>query len=261
VLSAAVVVLALVAGACTGSSPGANGDDGPVDELVVAAASDLRPVFDELARRHETATGVRVSVVYGSSGLLARQALQGAPFDVFASADTARAGEVAADRPGDGTTPTPFATGRLVLVGAGDGAGITDLAAPDAGLVAIANPEHAPYGQAAEEALRAAGVWDAIQDRLVLADNVADAARLVVAGEVDAALVAASLVEPDAPGGAATVPDALHTPIRQSLLVLVPAAPSSARRRAAEEFVARVLSPGGRELLAARGFSLPGVGP
>jgi molybdate transport system substrate-binding protein len=258
---AVLTLLALVAPACGLARPAADGDgegDGIVDELVVAAASDLRPVFDELARRHETETGVRVTLVYGSSGLLARQALQGAPFDVFASADMERADTVAAARLGNTAAPVPFATGRLVLVGAGPDASLADLVAPGLGLVAIANPEHAPYGRAAEEALRAAGAWDALADRIVLADNVAAATQLVIGGDVDVAVVARSLVEPDAPGGVVLIPEAAHAPIHQSVVVLVPDAPAArARRSAADAFVARVLSPEGRALLEARGFVLP----
>jgi molybdate transport system substrate-binding protein len=252
-----MLVAALALMAACGGGQGA-GDAGRPDELVVAAASDLRPVFDELARRHEDATEVRVVLVYGSSGLLARQALAGAPFEVFASADQVRAEEVASRRPGDGTTATAFATGRLVVLGLGPAATLEALNATTAGLIAIANPEHAPYGRAAEEALRATGVWAAVQDRLVLADNVADAARLYFAGEVDAAIVARSLVEPADLGAVASVAEELHAPIRQSLVVLVPAADGGPpSRRAALAFVDRVLGDEGRQLLEARGFIVP----
>jgi molybdate transport system substrate-binding protein len=256
--AALVALIVVVAAAACGGDPARNASGDQPAEIVVAAASDLRPVFDELARAHEQDTGVRVALVYGSSGMLARQALAGAPFDVFASADVARAEAVAAARPGDGAPPVPFAVGQLVLVGRGDAAALKDLADASSGLVAIANPEHAPYGRAAEEALRAAGVWEALRDRLVLADNVADAARLYAAGEVDAALVARSLVDPGAGGGVTVVPDNLHDPIRQSLVVLVAA--DAPTRPAAEAFADRVLGDQGRRLLAARGFVLPTMG-
>jgi molybdate transport system substrate-binding protein len=260
-LALPLVVVACMAAACGSGGPAGGGDGssgGPINELVVAAASDLRPVFDELARGHEADTGTRVTLVYGSSGLLARQAIEGAPFDVFASADTARAEAVASALPGDRSPPVPFATGRLVLVGAGPDASLADLVSPAFGLIAIANPEHAPYGRAAEEALRAAGVWEALTDRLVLADNVAAATQLVVGGDVDAGVVARSLVEPGDPAGLVMISETAHAPIRQSLVVLVPdTAATRARRAAAEAFVARVLSLEGRALLEARGFALP----
>lgn len=176
------MLLVAALAACTG----ARGDDG-TDRVRIAAASNLQPVLDELLAD----LPVEADVSYGSSGQLLRQVLDGAPFDVFLSADPALA-----RRAGDAFG---FADGRLALW-VPDGspldpaAGLGPLGDEGVRRLAVANPEHVPYGRAALTALRSAGVADAVQDRLVLGESVAQALELARSGGADAALVALSLV-------------------------------------------------------------------
>jgi molybdate transport system substrate-binding protein len=226
--------------------------DGPVKQLMVAAASDLKPVLDPIAAQYETDTGVKVVITYGSSGQLATQITQGAPVDLFFSADRAKATAAA----GDSATPlTTYALARLaVWVGTGTAPDITGLTDPRFAHIAIANPDHAPYGQAAREALTAAGIYEAIADRLVLGENVADTLRLATTGNADAAVVALSLAK-TAGGSFSEVPAELLTPLEQTAVVLTTEARA---QQWATDLLARFTSDTGRAMLADAGFGLPG---
>ena len=166
--------------------------------LTIAAASDLRFALDELLQSFRaTRPGVRVDVVYGSSGKLSTQVRNGAPFDIFFSADRAYAQEleVAGFTAG---APRLYATGRLVAWSADAVLGrlsLDDLVRhPSVKRFAIANPDHAPYGQRAVEVLRNRGLYDAVAPRLVLGDNINQAAQFVQTGAAQAGIVAYSLV-------------------------------------------------------------------
>jgi len=204
----AVVLFAAVA-ACAGS-------DGPA-RLDVAAASDLSLVFPSLEQAVERQCAVEIVVTYGSSGQLAAQIEAGAPFHLFLSANAQyveRLVERGLVEPGDAE---PYAVGRLAIVtrsGLPPVRTLAELASrADVARVAIANPEHAPYGAAAVEALAAAGVLEALQGRLVYGENVRQALEYVERGEADAGLVAASLLGPGST--APLVPSDLHMPIVQ----------------------------------------------
>jgi molybdate transport system substrate-binding protein len=183
--------------------------------LRIAAAADLRPLLAELAPRYEQEAHVHVELVFGASGSLAKQIAEGAPYDLFASASEGFVDEVVRGGACDGATRARFAEGQLALVipGKGSGAVLDDLRDPLVRRVAIAQPLHAPYGQAAKQALTSEGLWDAVSPKLVYADNVAHAHALVKDGNVDAAVVAASLA-PDAP----RLSVSLHSPLRQTLV-------------------------------------------
>ncbi len=181
-------------------------DTGATPTVAVAAASDLRYAMDELIATYESANaGQSVQVTYGSSGNFFAQISQGAPFDVFFSADIEypraleEAGLVAPD------STQAYAEGRIVTWVRTDSP--IDLEPPSlqailhsaAERVAIANPEHAPYGRAAMSAMEASGVWDGAQPHLVLGENVAQAAQFVEAGAADIGIIALSLaIEPTA---------------------------------------------------------------
>jgi molybdate transport system substrate-binding protein len=245
----AAAVVAVVPG-CAGG-----GSERSSDRIVVAAASDLRVAFDDLARRFTEVSGVEVAVTYGASGQLATQIEAGAPFDVFASADEAYARRMVELGRADEASFVRYATGRLVIVGLGPDATLGDLAGPGVTRIAIANPEYAPYGRAAAEAMRNAAVWEDLGGRVVQGANVADALRLVTTGEVDAAVVARSLVDADTPGGWAPVPDGLAAPLVQALVVTSP--DDAANHGAAEAFARFVQSPSGRAVLERVGFGAP----
>lgn len=231
-------------------------------EVQVAAASDLRFALGEIAGQFERLRGVRVRITLGSSGQLAAQIEQGAPFDVFFSADETFVRTLADRGAIRRDSIRLYALGRIVLwvradspvdVGIGFGA-LTD---GRVRYVAIANPAHAPYGAAAEQALKSAGVYDRVQSKLVLGENISQTLQFVQTGNADAGIVALSLAVAPAikPAGRYwLVPSYLHRPIRQAVGVTM----RSAQPALAAAFVAFVNSPSGREIMRRYGFTLPG---
>lgn len=227
--------------------------------LTIAAASDLRFALDELVQRFRTArAGAQVDVVYGSSGKLSTQVRNGAPFDIFFSADRVYAEALQAAGLAAGP-PQMYAIGRLVAWSADATLGRLTLDElvrhPAVKRFAIANPEHAPYGQRALEVLRRRGLYDAVRHKLVLGDNVSQAAQFVQTGAAQAGIVAYSLVL--SPGlaeqGAWTLlPDAWHSPLEQAFVVTKRAAASPL----AAAFVQHLALPASQALLQRHGFSV-----
>ena len=227
--------------------------------LTIAAASDMRFALDELLQSFRAARpGVQVDVVYGASGKLSTQVRNGAPFDIFFSADRAFAQALHADGFTAGA-PRLYAIGRLVAWSADATLGRLSLDElvrhPAVKRFAIANPEHAPYGQRAVEALRTRGLYDAVERKLVLGDNVSQAAQFVQTGAAQAGIVAHSLVL--APGlagqGAWTLlPAAWHTPLEQAFVVTKRAATSAL----AADFVRHLELPASQALLQRHGFAV-----
>lgn len=168
--------------------------------LRIAAASDLSAAFAEVAAAFEARTGQRATVTFGSSGLLARQLREGAPFDLFAAADGRFVDDAIAAGACDPATRAPYASGSLVLWsrtgGVRPAADLAELADERFVRIALAQPEHAPYGLAAKEALEAAGLWDALRPRLVFGENARGTLQLAESGNAEAALVARSLASP-----------------------------------------------------------------
>jgi molybdate transport system substrate-binding protein len=241
------------------SGTGAESTPGAVDEITVAAAADLRLAFEELGRSFEADTGTRVTFSFGSSGQLKEQVLNGAPFDVYASANVDFVDEVIAAGKADGATKATYAFGRIVVYSPSRGPNavttLDGLAAAGVRHVAIANPEHAPYGVAAEQALRSAGVYDAVEPKLVLGENVSDTLQLATTGNTDAAIVALSLVKASSDTGSwALIDPSLHEPLEQALVVT---GVDPARKRAATAFADHVSSPDGRAVMNRYGFVLP----
>lgn len=235
----------------------------PGEPLLVAAAADLQPAFAELGDGFEQATGQEVTFSFGSSGHLAQQIVEGAPMDLYAAADASFVDRVvAAGRASPGTRAT-YARGRIaVWTPSGRWGGWDDLADvaedPTVRTVAIANPEHAPYGRAAREALDAAGVWRQVEPRVVYGENVADTQRLAATGNADVAVVAVSLAlaaEHDGDGRWMLVPAELHEPLRQDLVVV---ADDPDRAALAADFIDYVSGDEGREVMRRFGFLPPG---
>lgn len=188
----------------------------------VAAAADLTAAFAALGPLFEQQRGQRVSFTFGSTGLLAMQVREGAPFDLFASASAAAVDDVVAAGACVGSTRASYARGRLVVwtrAGLGPApASLAELADARFTRIALANPDHAPYGQAAKEALSAAGLWEALRPRLVLGENVRQALQFAESGNAEAALIALALVKDLDGGTALLVDDALHRPLVQTLV-------------------------------------------
>jgi molybdate transport system substrate-binding protein len=223
--------------------------------LLVGAASDLAAAMPELAAGFEAQGGIRVSVTLGSSGQIAQQILQGAPVDVFLSADRVwvdRLEEAGLVAPGG---RAPYARGLLALVtarGREPLRTVEDLADPGVRRIAIANPDHAPYGRAARQALQSAGVLDAVTARLVFGENVRQTLQFVGTGNVDAAIAALSLMDERSPPWV-VVPEELHEPLLQEGAAIA----GRAGQVAAAAFLRYLTGDEGREILARYRFLLP----
>ncbi|MBL8139027.1 MAG: molybdate ABC transporter substrate-binding protein [Acidobacteria bacterium] len=228
----------------------------------IAAASDLNFALTEIAAQFERETGQRVETVFGSSGTLARQIQDGAPFELFLSADEAFVDTLAAAglTRGRGTL---YGVGRIALF-APTGSPL-DPAQGLAGLArlierggtrrfAIANPAHAPYGRAAESALRKQGLWTALQPSLVLGENVSQAAQFATTGNAVGGIIAYSLaLAPNLQGRGryALIPADDHAPLRQRMVLTARAGPVATR------FYDYMQTPAARAILERYGFGLP----
>lgn len=228
------------------------------ERLLVASAADFRPALDELRDDFQRRRpDVAVDVVYGASGKLSSQIEQGAPFDIFFSADSDYPQRLF-DHGHAGGQPVTYAIGRLAIWSTSHDVGhvdIADLAKPEFGRIAIANPQHAPYGKRAEQALRAAGVWEQVQQRLVFGDNVTHAAQFVRSGNADIGIIATSFTSDGSTwkGSHAEVPPSLHEPLRQSFVLTR----TGADKAIAREFAAHVQGEAARAILQRHGFGLP----
>ncbi|HET9044710.1 MAG TPA: molybdate ABC transporter substrate-binding protein [Burkholderiales bacterium] len=232
------------------------------DVARVAAASDLSFALEEIAAAFARETGHETRLTFGSSGNLARQIREGAPFDLFLSADESYVAllEKAGRTDGAGT---PYAIGRIVVFApAGSPVGVdaelagvrSALAAGRLKRLAIANPDHAPYGRAAREALEHAGAWALARPRLALGENVSQAAQFALTGSVDAAIIAYSLVLTPAfrdKGTHALLPEHMHAPLRQRMVLLKGAG------TAARELYVFIGSAKARPVLERYGFGIP----
>lgn len=233
------------------------------DVPVVAAASDLQFALHEVAAAFTKETKRVVNLTFGSSGNFYRQIQQGAPFQIFLSADEQLIFDLAAERltVDEGAL---YAVGRIVIIAPKGSAleVVADLAGLKAALAdgrvrkfAIANPEHAPYGRRAEEALRHAGLWEAIKDKLVFGENVSQAAQFATSGATQGGIIAYSLAlspEVSKLGTYALIPDDWHEPLRQRM-ALIKGAGETARL-----FFAFMQGPSARAIMGRYGFVLPG---
>lgn len=225
-------------------------------ELTVAAASDLSSAFEEIGRQFEAAHKIKVTFVFGSTGLLARQIENGAPMDLFAAASVDYINQLEQKGlivPG---TKAIYARGRITLWTTADSPlkieKIADLAHPEVKRIAIANPDHAPYGLAAQQALQTAGIWDAVKPKLVFGDNIRQTLQYAETGNVDVSIVALSLSQ-QSKGRWTLIPEEMHQPIDQGLAVMK----TTHNEAAAREFASFVTGPEGRAILGKYGFAFP----
>jgi molybdate transport system substrate-binding protein len=230
------------------------GPPGDSNEILIAAASDLARAMPELAAAFEAESGIRVVATLGSSGQLAQQTLQGAPVDVFLSADEGwvdrleAAGRLAPDG------RAIYAYGVLVVLAGRRAAppSLGDLGDPAWTRIALANPEHAPYGRAAQQALDRIGILDIVRSRLILAENVRQTVQFAETGSVDAALSALSLMDSTRHRWI-VVPSELHEPLAQTVAVVA----DRPHGDAARAFLEFLLGAQGRAILARYRFVLP----
>jgi molybdate transport system substrate-binding protein len=232
------------------------------DNPAIAAASDLKFALEDIAERFRINTKRNVRLSFGSSGNYFRQIAEGAPFQLFLSADEGFVFRLhAAGKTED--RGVLYAVGRIALF-APTGSSLTvdakaeglkaALAANRIHRFAIANPEHAPYGRAAEEALRDLGLWDVLKGKLVLGENVSQAAQFASSGSAQGGIFAYSLaLSPSVSrlGQYVLLPESLHKPLRQQM-VLVKGAGETARA-----FYAYLQQPAARKILTQYGFVLP----
>ncbi|MGY6547752.1 MAG: molybdate ABC transporter substrate-binding protein [Roseinatronobacter sp.] len=251
-LLACVAALGLVA------VPALAQDDVPV----VAVASDLQFAVTEIAAAFTAETGMRVRLSMGSTGHFARQIREGAPFQIFMAADE----QFIADLHAEGLTRDAgdlYAIGRIAIM-VPHGSILTPDSALDnlaellaAGQItrfAIANPDHAPYGMRAREALITRGLWGELQPFMVVGENVSQAAQFALSGNADGGIIAFSLAlapQLSALGTYALIPEDWHAPLRQRMALLNTAGP------VAEAFYAFMMAPAARQIMARYGFVVP----
>lgn len=230
-------------------------------EITVGAASDLNYALKEIAQRYETQTGRKVRLSFGSSGNLFAAVQNGAPYDVFFSADADYPRKLEANGLTVPGTIYVYAEGTLVLwVPNGSKLdiqrGVAVLASPGVRKIAIANPRHAPYGRAAVAALRNAGIYDAVAGKFVLGENISQTAQFVQTGNADAGLIALSLAlapSMTSAGKYYVVPATSYPTIEQAAVVLK----SAKDKAAAAHFLKFVKGAEGAEILKRYGFRLP----
>ena len=228
---------------------------------IVAAASDLKFAVTEIAARFASETGREVTLNFGSSGNFVRQIQQGAPFEVFMSADEAYVFRLA-DAGLTRDRGALYASGRIVVYAPKSSKLSLDpelrgLRAGWDGVrkFAIANPEHAPYGRAAQQALQSLGMWGLVRPKLVLGENIAQTAQFITSGNAEVGIIALSLAlapELGQQGDYVVLPESLHEPLRQRMVLTREAGET------ATMFYRYLQEPGARGILRKYGFVLPG---
>jgi molybdate transport system substrate-binding protein len=229
--------------------------------LRIAAASDLQFVLPDLSAQYEKQTGVKLAITYGSSGNFSAQIQNGAPFDLFLSADNAYPRKLAEAGYADASSLVIYARGELVIWLPPDSPldltaqGFRTLLDPRIQKIAIANPEHAPYGRAAIAVLRNVGLYDQLKSKLVLGENVSQAAQFVQSGSAQAGLIARSLaLSPALKSGKRYELSGWRYPmIEQSAVILK----SSSNKQAAGAFLAFLKTPEARAIFTRYGYLAP----
>jgi len=229
--------------------------------LTVAAASDLQSALPAIASRFEKDTGRKVTLTFGSSGNFFTQIQNGAPFDVFLSADIDYPQRLEASGQAERGSLYEYATGRLVLWTRRDSGidvrrGLTVLGEEPVRRIAIANPEHAPYGRAAVATLRHEGLYERVQGKFVLGENISQAAQFAQSGAADVGLLALSVALSPALKNSGTyfdIPESWYPPIEQAAVVLT----SSRQRDLARRFIDYLKTPESARILQSFGFAVP----
>jgi molybdate transport system substrate-binding protein len=230
-------------------------------ELTVAAASDLQFAMQDISDQFQKATSSKVKLIFGSSGSFFQQLQNGAPFDMFFSANLDYAKQLEAAGLTVPGSYYQYAKGKIVIWVPKDSAldlssGLRSLLSPNIKKIAIANPRHAPYGQAAVAAMRNENIYDKAKDKLVLGENISQTASFVVSGAADVGIVALSLaLSPNMKdkGRYEEVPTSEYPPIEQACVILG----SSKNREMAQRFLSFIKSPEIGETLRRYGFEVP----
>lgn len=229
-------------------------------EITIAAAADLQFAMRDIAAQFQKQTGRAVKITYGSSGNFYQQLQNGAPFDMFFSANVDYARKLDAAGLAEPGTLYPYATGKIVLwVPNGSkidvGKGLASLLDPEVKKIAIANPQHAPYGQAAVAALKKENVYDKVSGKLVLGENISQAATFVASGAADAGILALALaVSPNMKdkGRYVEIPAEEYPPIEQACVILK----SAKDKETARKFLEFVKTPTVKDIFRGYGFAV-----
>ena len=231
------------------------------EELAVAAAANLTQVAGTLGQKFQAATGVRTVFSFASTAQLTQQIENGAPFDVLLSADIDYPRRLEESGQAERGSLYEYATGHIVLWTRNDSGidvkrGLTVLTEARVRRVAIANPEHAPYGRAAVAALRHERLYERVQQKLVLGENISQAAQFAQTGSADVGLLALSLARSPALKSSGTyveVPESWYPPIEQAAVVLA----SSRQKALARQFIEYLKRPASVRVLQSYGFAVP----
>lgn len=225
-------------------------------ELTVAAASDLTKAFTEVGAAFEKANNCTVTFSFGSTGTLSEQIANGAPFDVFAAANESVIDEL--DEKGFIISDTKqlYAMGRIGIATLIDSKievkSMEDLLKDDVKKIAIANPEHAPYGLAAKQALVTAGLWDELEPKMVYGKNISETLSFITTGNADAGFIALSLND-ETTLKFNLIDNNMHEPLRQSMAVIK----ATKEEALGKKFVKYVNSKEGKEIMSKYGFVTP----
>jgi molybdate transport system substrate-binding protein len=236
---------------------------GQTQTVRVAAAADLQFAMKDIGGQFEKKTGTKVAISYGSSGTFRAQIENGAPFDVFFSADSQYPQQLISSGAADGQSLIVYAIGHLVLWAPGtenlDVAkkGFDVLKDPRVTRIAIANPEHAPYGRAAVAALQKAGIYDLVKPKLVYGENISQTAQFVQSGSAQVGLIALSLTLADSMKGGDQwiIPSDLYPTMQQDAVIVT----KSTNKTEAQAFLDFVKSDEGRKTLMKYGLTPPEV--
>jgi molybdate transport system substrate-binding protein len=231
-------------------------------EITVAAAADLQFAMQDIAARFQKDTGSSVRLIYGSSGNFFQQLQNGAPFDMFFSANLDYPMKLQADGLVEPDSYYQYAVGKIVIWVRNDSkldvsSGLRSLLDPSIQKIAIANPQHAPYGQAAVAAMKKENIYEKVSGKFVLGENISQTASFVVSGSAEAGIVALSLaLSPNMKdkGRYAEIPTADYPPIEQACVILK----SSKQKAVAKAFLNFVKTPAVSELFRNYGFAIAG---
>lgn len=231
------------------------------EKITIAAASDLKFALNEAVNQfHQNNPRDEINVIYGSSGKIFTQIQQGAPYDIYFSADISYPNLLVKEGFAKGPT-IPYAIGRIVLW-APNGKlnaakmSLENLLNPAIKRIAIANPKHAPYGKRAEEALKVAGVWPQLERKLVYGENISQTAQFVQTGNAEVGIIALSLAlssELSKNGRYYLIPNNLHAPLEQGYIITKRAE----QNPLAQKFAHFMASPKARNIMVKYGFILP----
>jgi len=228
----------------------------PVEEITVAAAADLQFAFTDIAEQYELLTGRKVTLVFGSTGQLVQQIENGAPFDLVAAANISYVNQLVDHGLAVPESAALYARGRIVLAvntkSGIEAVKLEDLLSDDIHHIAIANPEHAPYGLAARQALESRGLWEQIKPKLVYGENVRQALQFIQTGDAEVGIISLSVA--NVPEITWTfIDESLHSPLDQALAILT----ACKNPDVAGDFIKFINGENGRPIMRQYGFLLP----